>query len=242
MCTHLHKIRDQILDQFPKENWEGLGWHLRRKAEEFQDTATALSEQVHLLSSVFLMELTPEDKRHPYAPMMEMQGRRTALPEDFTPEQLALLDDLLEDSESPVWGTRMADVLWIRRFPNGQRRPVDYAQLAIAKYLILARLREDSEEWMICGQCLERALGLAKEINQPDTLSPVIAHMEKFLECDWGETPPFLSCHLMKMLLDCHCDLKDPGKYLQLSEKHDRQEEEQGNFLETFLKLPVAAL
>ena len=231
MCTHLHKIRDQALEQFPKENWEGLGWHLHRKAEELQGTATTLSEQVRFLSSVFLMELTPSDKRHPYTPMMEMQGKRTALPKDFTPEQLALLDDLLEDSAPPVWGTRMADVLWICRFHNDQGKPpVDYAQLAIAQYLDLAKLREASEEWMICGQCLERALGLAKEINQPDTLSPVIAHMEKFLECDWGETPPFLSCHLMKILLDCYRDLQDSGKYLQLSEKHARQEEEQGSF------------
>ncbi len=176
------------------------------------------------------MELTPSDKRQPYKPMLAAKGRRTALPEDFDDLQLAVLDSLLTESTPPIWSTRLADVLWICQFKNSQSRSHEYAQLAIAKYLELSKLREKSEEWGMCWTCMERALGLAKEVGQQDALGSVIEVIDGFLARSWGENPPFVSCHLMKLLIDCHVQLGDSGKYLQLSKELAQREEKNGTF------------
>ncbi len=230
MNVRLREIRDQLFEQIPYGNWEELGWQLRERAEELQGAEKALSEQLRFLASVFHMELTPSDKRQPYKPMLAAKGRRTALPEDFDNLQLAVLDGLLAESPPPIWSTRLADVLWICKFKNGQCRSVDYAQLAIKKYLQLSKLREKSEKWGMCWTCLERALGVAKEIGRQNALGSVIESIDGFLVRNWGEDPPFVSCHLIKLLLDCHGQLGDSGKYLQLSKELAQLEEQKGNF------------
>lgn len=228
MCHNLHAIRDQVLDQPSEQNWEALGWRMHQVADDLRNIDSSVSDQVSFLSSVFLMELVPSNTCQPYVPLMVMKGRRTPLPEDFEANQLALLDDLLEDSASPVWNSRIADVLWIRRFRQDQKREVDYAQQAITQYLDIARDRENFEEWLICGQCLERALGLAREIRQSKALDTVIAYMEEILHRGREQDPLFLSSHLMNLLLDC--DVEEPEKYLKLSREHAELAEEQGNY------------
>ena len=189
MNVRLREIRDQLFEQIPNGNWEELGWQLRERAEELQGAEKALSEQLRFLASVFHMELTPSDKLQPYKPMLAAKGRRTALPEDFDNLQLAVLDSLLTESPPPIWSTRLADVLWICKFKNGQCRSFDYAQLAIKKYLQLSKLREKSEEWGMCWTCLERALGVAKKIGRQNALGSVIESIEEFLVRNWGRGP-----------------------------------------------------
>ncbi len=224
MCLNVCTIRNQILDSNTGETWDSLGWCLCEKAKELQDTDTALADHIRFLSFLFHMELDCADPRQPYMPFLKMGEKRSFLPEDCNEEQLALLDGLLAKSGSSAWESRLADVLWIERFDAKDRRPFEYARMAIEAYLQHAKDKENFDDWLTCGKSLKRALGLARESHQSDLLDEITDYIEDLL--DRGRQlnkSEFLSSYLLKLLLTCEVD--DPKQYLDLAKKHASQAE-----------------
>lgn len=74
--------------------------------------------------------LVPDDWCEPLAPLMQMAGRRSTLPSDLSPEQPALLVDLVSPVDQPVLTARVADVVW----SYGDKSRSDLLDVAIDTY------------------------------------------------------------------------------------------------------------
>ena len=55
----------------------------------------------------------PEDKGEPYGPMMQMDGKRTAIPSDFTGEQARVLAEIGSKLQHHALRARLSDIGWL---------------------------------------------------------------------------------------------------------------------------------
>lgn len=110
---------------------------IRRSLESLSKTmldAGHTNEQktLELLATVASMRLMPSSLNEPFKPIYEdfQLGRRSAIPEDLSPEELSFFEQILNDINEPFLKARLADILWLL----GQPRKIDHAKLAIDAY------------------------------------------------------------------------------------------------------------
>ncbi|WP_430962265.1 DUF7380 domain-containing protein, partial [Pseudomonas aeruginosa] len=162
------------------EDFQGCGWKevLQGIAEEdfgysalwsaFSKSASAAMEagrQAHakvlwLLADACSMMLHPKSLTEPFKPFAVFQDRRSALPDDFSGEDLSLFRSALEFVDDPLLKARLADLLWL----VGDPRDINHALSAIDAYRVLP-LSPDT--WSRGGQeCWERGLVLAQMVGK----------------------------------------------------------------------------
>lgn len=118
------------------------------------------------------MMLNPESRNAPFQPFAVMNGRRTAIPEDFVQSDVELLGQLAEEVDEPVLKARLADLSWLLKKP---KVPKD-AALAIDAY---SKSPLDEEHWFVDGRNQwARAIVLAKSLKDWNRLEGI----EKALE------------------------------------------------------------
>jgi hypothetical protein len=84
-----------------------------------------------MLAAVIGMHFKPEDRNAPYGPMMVMaDGSRTAIPEDFRGEPVAVLAHMAERAHHPLLRARLCDVSWLI-----ERKRYQLASLAASAYV-----------------------------------------------------------------------------------------------------------
>lgn len=94
-------------------------------------------------------------------------GKRTALPEDFTEEELSFFEEIIDDVNEPWLRARLADMLWLLKKP---RSPA-YARSAIDSYI---DHHIDEETWNLGSKgCWERAARLCMQIKDLDRLDTI---------------------------------------------------------------------
>lgn len=205
-----------------------MGDLLNEKARELTESDVALANHLDSLAQVLYMRLIPARRDEPFAPMIVIDGKRSALPEDFDEEQLDLWATLLHPSVPwpPNAVARIADVLWLRKYGNR----IQYAERAVKSYLQHAQVAEDCGHWIPCRKHLERAFRLAGQIRKgkPELLRTVVESIEKAMERDRKREESALSGYLMPVLLEY--DQVDANKYLTLAQERAIQAEKQGNF------------
>ena len=226
----LRSVLDPILSQAQanQDNCKRMGDLLNEKARALTDSDVALANHLDGLAQVLSMDLRPARRDEPFDPMIVIDGKRSALPEDFNNEQLNLWATLLHLSVPwpPNAVARIADVLWLRKYGNR----IQYAETAVKSYLKHAQVAEDCGHWMPCREHLERAFRLAGQLRKgkPELLLMVVESMEKAIERDRKREASALSGYLMPVLLEY--DQVDANKYLTLAEERAIQAEKQGNF------------
>lgn len=166
-------------DDFVACNWtydvlpENHCWHssimqsLDKSAKEKSESS--LEEQsiiLNLLSRLASMQMVPSSLNEPFKPYFQdyLAGRRSALPEDFTVDELVFFEEILGDVTSPWLKSRLADLLWLCNKP---RNP-NHAKTAIDLYISHVI---DSETWHYgVRDCWERAARLCIQLSDFDRL------------------------------------------------------------------------
>lgn len=174
-----------------------------------------------LLGAITSLMLQPESKDEPFGPLAVFGSARSAIVDDFSDPQLAVLKDLLPEIRDAELRARIADILWLRR--KGDFR---MAEAAIDAYLQSADVLEDPVNWPECVKRIRRALRLSVTLGRNSQRFPVvIQHIENVLDKHQGEDPLFLSASLMELLLEYRQG--DPARYAVLAGKlGDRAETE----------------
>ena len=126
-------------------------------ATEAGDAEAASSCEV--LSAICSLRPALEPTRDPYAPMWELEDRRSFLPEDLSPADLEYIEDLVPLSDNGWLAARLADLLWIRK--HGLK-PYEAARTAVRKWFS-AGLR--TEHWMDALENWPRFIQLAKQLK-----------------------------------------------------------------------------
>jgi len=179
------------IEDFERCNWQeaitkcekkACGYYttqLVRKAREAEEAGDFKAQGVFtLLANICSFEMNLESKETPFECRSRSGTIRTAIPDDITDEQLALLAELIPSIRDAEMRARIADVLWVRN------RDYLMAECAVKAYLKSSETLEKIGYWPPISKRLERAMQLALYLNEP-LLTEVVTHIEGLLEiCD----------------------------------------------------------
>lgn len=166
----------------------------REKAKlGYSDQARVLN----LLSRSASMMLVPHSVNEPFKPYFQdfERGRRSAMPEDFTEEELTFLEEILSDVAEPWLKSRLLDLLWLCKKP---RNP-EHARLAVDVYISHGI---DAESWNRgVKECWERAARLCMQIRDFDRLDGIKNQLINAFHLEYPANK-FMTLWLSK-LMDC---------------------------------------
>lgn len=107
-----------------------------------------------ILSDACSMMLRPASLNEPFAPMVVMDGRRSALPEDFLADEVSLLSEIYALIDDEKLKGRISDLVWLLERP---RNP-EAALAAIDSYRDIPMT---TDSWVRDGrECWDRAIQL----------------------------------------------------------------------------------
>lgn len=141
-------------------DWRGIGTILREHVSE--------GDQDNLWIYIFAFEYMDVEESHteyyeyygPFAPWIEMDGKVFPPPlNTINDEVLAEWADMLDKIKHPVLVSRLADLLWVRKW---QPKPNLYAIQAIESYWEVSTA---NWERLYKARCLVRSLNISKEVN-----------------------------------------------------------------------------
>lgn len=148
--------------------------HLQKSAREKAEAGHAEQFKVlDLLGRAASMRLTPDSINEPFKAYFQdfQEGRRSAIPEDFTSEELSFFEVILNVVNEPWLRARIADLLWLLRKPKNP----DHAKIAIESYISHVI---DSDTWRRgVNDCLERAARLCIQIKDFNGLEEIKAKL-----------------------------------------------------------------
>lgn len=113
-----------------------------------------------LLADACSMTLKPERNNNPFDPFASMEGKRSALPEDFTELDIEFFSLISEQVDDAWLRGRLADLTWLCSKPRDPK----HALMAIDAY---REMELDTETWIRGGrECWERAIRLALMLRE----------------------------------------------------------------------------
>ena len=128
-----------------------------RKASE--DDRPSHGKALWLLADACSMMLSPKSLNEPFKPFMEMEGRRSVIPDDLSESDIAFYAEIVDEIDDAWLKARVADLVWLQQRP----RNVQFALAAIDAYRLIPL---DAETWIRGGrECWERAISLARMLK-----------------------------------------------------------------------------
>lgn len=143
---------------------------IRKWAKEKQEAGQGEQAKIlELLARATSMRLAPNSINEPFTPIFHdfQVGRRSAIPEDFTLDELSFFEEIQHDVNDLWLKARLADLLWVCK---KQKNP-DHAKIAISSYIAHPI---DPETWhRDIHNCWERAARLAKQVGDFEKLNEI---------------------------------------------------------------------
>lgn len=131
--------------------WQSLSSFARKAIE---DEKLAEGKILWLLADSCSMMLRPSSLNEPFKPYMVMDGKRSALPEDFQENEIVLFAQIAEEINDPRLCARIADISWLLLKPKDPK----HALLAIDNY---RQLPISTNLWVRDGrECWDRSIQL----------------------------------------------------------------------------------
>ena len=140
----------------------GSKWSaLTKSAEEAKSQGRIPeSKALRLLSHISSMMLKPESRDQPFQPVAVFTDGRSAIPEDFTETEIALLEQFVESVGDHWLRARIADLLWLRRSPRDPK----FALGAVDAYRAIPL---NGETWAAGAMdCWRRAISLSMMLRE----------------------------------------------------------------------------
>lgn len=126
----------RVLSGLESVDWSSF-WHAfseaARKAD--QEGLSAQARVLWLFADACSMRLVPSSANVPYRPNFIMEGKRSALPEDFNDDDLDVVEMAAVDVDEPWLKSRLTDLLWMARRPRKVQNALDaidaYSQIPL---------------------------------------------------------------------------------------------------------------
>ncbi len=179
-------------------NWHSIGTALRKLGLE--DRENPLWKYVFAFEYMYVEDSNKEyfERYGPFAPWIEMQGRV------FPPPLNVIENDILEEwsvvlekAQNPIVCSRLADLLWERKWG---KRPDLHARQAIDAY---AEVSKSTWIELERAYCLIRALDLSMEINDVERKNKIIPSIieSTYKELKSEDLKPGVSLRLIESLM-----------------------------------------
>ena len=131
--------------------WQQLSSEAKKAAEEGK---LEIGKVLWLLADACSMMLKPDSLNEPFSPFMVMDGKRSALPEDFKEEDIEFFSEIISLIDESKLCARVSDILWLLQKPKNP----DNARRAIDSY---TSVEISTENWIRDGrECWDRAIQL----------------------------------------------------------------------------------
>ena len=136
--------------------WQAFSTAARKVSE---DNRPSHGKALWLLADACSMMLSPKSLNEPFKPFMEMEGRRSVIPDDLSESDIAFYAEIVDEIDDAWLKARVADLVWLQQRP----RNVQFALAAIDAYRLIPL---DAETWIRGGrECWERAISLARMLK-----------------------------------------------------------------------------
>ena len=158
---------------------------------------------VDLFNAVVSYYLVPDSPNEPLKEYIMMQGRRSPIPSDLTPEERDFLQQVLPEIKDSELKARVADTLWVLK--HNKLKAQEHAKIAIEAYLISADILLE-ESWHDAWERLTRAIRIFDNIRLSNKKVPKKLDAPKKISA-WIEsstTPPHLVMRLIELLHKTH--------------------------------------
>jgi hypothetical protein len=182
-------------------------------AREVEVENPLLSKTYQTLSILCSYHPNFESRAEPYLPLWTFNGRRSAVPDDLTKEDLGVFPRLLERLTEPALRARILDVLWIRR------NEFQSALQAVEAYILAAEKLLATDGWFYGVECLRRALQLASLLGRSNEgWQKVLDAFENFLRKPVENSHPNFANHLLGLAAEF--GISDPVQLAALAIQH----------------------
>lgn len=151
----------EILGGTSREGYPAMSHAFSQAAKEIIDEGRLSHGKVlWLLADACSMMLRPDSINQPFRPMIVIDGKRSALPEDFSDEDIEFFAQIVDSVDDAWLRARLADLVWLRQ----QKRDVRFALAAIDAY---REVSLDTTTWIRGGrECWTRAIMLARMLGR----------------------------------------------------------------------------
>lgn len=145
----------EALGEVRQENYSSMWQALSAAARQaLADQRLSEGKALWLLADTCSMILKPASLNEPFVPFMLMDGKRSALPEDFQPDDVTFFKEIFSEIEDPKLCARISDITWLLAQPRDPK----YALSAIDNY---RQISINTDSWIRYGrECWDRAIQL----------------------------------------------------------------------------------
>lgn len=202
----------KILSQAKRKTCLRYGMIFSDKIKEAEDEEDeSRIELFRTLAMATSFHFNSESNHEPFVAKFSSESGRTAMPVDFTDEQLDLISELSNHLEDAELLSRLGDILWVRR------RDFEAVRLAIKNYMKSASNLKQSDTHQAIDR-LERAIHLAVSLGKGamDLTDEVVQEIEELIDFLVDEDD-FHKLKLIKLLR--RFGKGDSKKYVLVTEK-----------------------
>ena len=151
----------KVLSQTSREGYFGMQEAFSSAAKQaIEEEKGAHGQIFQLFAKACSMMLNPRSFNEPFQPMFVGDGYRSAIPDDFSEENILFFSKIVDHIDDMLLKARLSDLIWLKRRDLG----VKFALAAIDAYrsvpLKAEVLDRDGRE------CWERALFLARMLKK----------------------------------------------------------------------------
>ncbi|MDH3335910.1 MAG: DUF4209 domain-containing protein, partial [Rhodospirillaceae bacterium] len=145
----------EALEEASRENYSSMWQQLSSRARKAtEEGALEIGKILWLLADACSMMLKPNSLNEPFAPIVVMDEKRSALPEDFKEEDIEFFSQIIPLIDEPKLCARISDIVWLLQKPKNPQ----HALTAIDNY---RSIEVSTESWINDGrECWDRALQL----------------------------------------------------------------------------------
>lgn len=145
----------EALEEARREDYSSMWQQLSSRARKATEEGNLEAGKVlWLLADACSMMLKPNSLNEPFVPFMVMDGKRSALPEDFNNEDIEFFSQITALIDEPKLCARISDIAWLLLKPKNPQ----HALSAIDNY---RSIEISTKNWIRDGRkCWDRAIQL----------------------------------------------------------------------------------
>jgi hypothetical protein len=153
---------NDILNSLNEENYSEYWSNLSKLARKKSDIGDLKSSKIlWILADLCSMMLVPDSKNEPFKPFATSNNGRSAMPEDFTDDEISFLEEIIVVCENYKVKSRIADFLWL------VKRDIKYIEIAVENYQLFSLsydeiLNDSKDAW---GRAIRLSLWTRKPLE-----------------------------------------------------------------------------
>lgn len=173
----------QLIQEPFKHGYYSISAKFRDSASKIRsDKNDSLANAFDLCACILSMKLNPTSANEPFSAFIKLSDKRSAISDDFNEVEINFIADVLHQIDAPMIQARFADLLWLLVTP----KQIDFARTALKAYL---KLPIDPNTWKAdVDDCWERAIRLARQIKDYDTLEQIEFSLISAFRLDYSDS------------------------------------------------------